>query len=186
MITIGILRAVFPRVEAHKLQLFAIWFGRYCEEYQINDNKRQAAFFAQIGHESGDLRWMAEIWGPTAQQMRYERPTTLAASLGNTEAGDGSRFRGRGLIQITGRANYTEASIALSVDFVGQPALLQRPQYAVQSACWWWKNRGLNEIADIDTEDSFKAMTKKINGGLNGYPDRLARWMRLREVFKLD
>jgi putative chitinase len=56
----------------------------------------------------------------------------------------------------------------------------------VQSACWWWKNRGLNEIADIDTEDSFKAMTKKINGGLNGYPDRLARWMRLREVFKLD
>ncbi|MGB6104600.1 MAG: glycoside hydrolase family 19 protein, partial [Pusillimonas sp.] len=110
-----------------------------------------------------------EIWGPTPAQLRYEG----RADLGNIERGDGSRFRGRGLIQITGRANYRSVANGLGIDCLSEPALLEFPEDAARSAAWWWANNGCNQIAD--TED-FERLTRRINGGLNGYADRLARW----------
>ncbi len=137
-------------------------------EFDISTRERKAAFLAQIGHESGGLHWLVELWGPTPAQSRYEG----RKDLGNTQPGDGYRYRGRGLIQITGRANYTECGAALGFDLVGQPEKLGEPELAARSAAWFWDSRGLNEIAD---NGDFQTITKRINGGLNGYADRVAR-----------
>lgn len=144
-------------------------------EFAINTPARQAAFLAQIGHESGGLKWLVELWGPTAAQARYE----VRQDLGNREPGDGFRFRGRGLIQLTGRNNYVRASEALKVDLVKEPELLGQPGLACRSAGWFWKEHGCNELADAG---QFERLTKRINGGLNGYPERLALWAKAQEV----
>jgi len=143
--------------------------------FQIIGPKRMAAFVAQIGHESGQLQFVREIWGPTAAQRRYEG----RADLGNTVAGDGSKYRGRGLIQITGRANYAECGEALGIDLINHPELLEQPQYACLSAAWFWATRGLNTLADAG---EFNTITRRINGGLNGLAERLNLWAKAREV----
>ena len=135
--------------------------------YQIVGPKRVAAFIAQIGHESGQLKYVKEIWGPTTAQARYEG----RADLGNTQPGDGSKFRGRGLIQITGRANYKACGEALGLDLINQPELLEKPQHACMSAAWFWASRGLNTLADAG---EITKISKRINGGLNGLADRQA------------
>ena len=144
-------------------------------EFEINTPQRQAAFLAQIGHESGGLKWLVELWGPTASQARYE----TRYDLGNVAPGDGFKYRGRGLIQLTGRANYRRCSDALGVDLIAQPELLGEPALACRSAGWFWKEHGCNELADAG---QFERLTKRINGGLNGYPERLALWMKAQEV----
>lgn len=128
---------------------------------------RIAAFIAQVGHESGQLCYVREIWGPTAQQARYEG----RADLGNTVKGDGSKYRGRGLIQITGRANYATCGEALGLDLINQPELLEQPQHAAMSAAWFWSTKGLNTLAD---KGDFVKITRRINGGTNGMADRRA------------
>ena len=143
--------------------------------YQIVGLKRMAAFIAQIGRESGQLKYVKEIWGPTKAQVKYEG----RADLGNTMAGDGSKYRGRGLIQITGRANYTECSEALGLDLVNHPELLEKPQHACMSAAWFWSSRGLNTLADAGKFDS---ITRRINGGQNGAVDRRALYARALKV----
>lgn len=112
-----------------------------------------AAFIAQVGHESGQLKYVKEIWGPTAAQARYEG----RKDLGNTVAGDGSKYRGRGLIQITGRANYMACGEGLGLDLLALPELLEIPQHACMSAAWFWATRGLNTLADAD---DFKMITQ--------------------------
>lgn len=144
-------------------------------EYDISTPARQAAFLAQVGHESGGLHWLVELWGPTATQLRYE----TRYDLGNTEPGDGFKFRGRGLIQLTGRANYQKAGEALGVDLIAQPELLGESELASRSAGWFWKSHGCNELADAG---NFEAVTKRINGGLNGYPERLGLWAAAKAV----
>lgn len=144
-------------------------------EFDINTPQRQAAFIAQIAHESGELRHTREIWGPTPVQSRYEG----RADLGNTEPGDGSKFRGRGLIQITGRANYAECGAALGLDLLGAPELLEHPTAASRSAAWFWKHHGLNELADAG---DFGHITRRINGGLNGQAERVAFWGLAKEA----
>lgn len=143
--------------------------------YQIVGAKRVAAFVAQIGHESGQLVYVREIWGPTPAQAKYEG----RADLGNTQPGDGSKFRGRGLIQITGRANYKACGEALDMDLINQPELLEKPQHACMSAAWFWASRGLNTLAD---EGKFDTITRRINGGLNGLADRQALYARALKV----
>lgn len=143
--------------------------------YQIVSPKRQAAFLAQIGHESGRLRYTSEIWGPTTAQARYEG----RADLGNKLNGDGFRFRGRGLLQITGRSNYSRLSQRLGVDFVSQPELLAEYKWAALSAADYWGAHGLNAIAD---SGDFKLLTRRINGGLNGYADRLTLWGQCKQA----
>jgi putative chitinase len=143
--------------------------------YQIVGPKRIAAFIAQIGHESGQLLYVKEIWGPTAAQAKYEG----RVDLGNTVAGDGPRYRGRGLIQITGRANYAACGEALGIDLITHPELLEQPQYACLSAAWFWATKGLNTLADTG---EFNTITRRINGGLNGHADRLNLWEKAWQV----
>jgi len=143
--------------------------------YGIVSTVRVAAFIAQVGHESGQLRWVREIWGPTAQQAAYEG----RADLGNTQKGDGSKYRGRGLIQITGRANYAACGEALGLDLISNPELLELPQYAAMSAAWFWSTKGLNTMAD---QGQFEKITRRINGGLNGLDDRQALYDKALKV----
>lgn len=146
-----------------------------CAEFDIDTPERLAMFIATIGHESGGFRHVREIWGPTTTQSRYEG----RKDLGNIKPGDGSKYRGRGLIQTTGRANYQAVSYALGKDFVSNPELLEQPENAARSAAYFWKSNGLNEIADTG---DFLATQKRVNGfnrstGLpNGWEDRKRRY----------
>ena len=143
--------------------------------HQIIGPRRVAAFIAQIGHESGQLRYVKEIWGPTAAQARYEG----RKDLGNTVTGDGSKYRGRGLIQITGRANYMTCGEGLGLDLIKQPELLEKPQHACMSAAWFWATKGLNTQADAGR---FDVITQRNNGGQNGATDRQTLYARALKV----
>lgn len=147
------------------------------EEFHIDTPARQQAFIAQIGHESGRLQYVRELWNPAQcpWQARYEG----RADLGNLNPGDGARFKGRGLIQITGRANYAECGHALGLDLQADPELLEQPDNAARSAAWFWHTRNLNPLADTG---DFRLITKRINGGLNGYGERLAILRRAQQV----
>lgn len=165
---------ILPNAGA-KAGVFAPVLNAAMVKWGIVTPKRQAAFIAQIGHESGQLRWVREIWGPTAQQAGYEG----RADLGNTVKGDGSKYRGRGLIQVTGRANYAACGEALGLDLIDKPELLELPQHAAMSAAWFWATRGLNTLAD---QGEFVKITRRINGGTNGLADRQALYEKALKV----
>ena len=144
-------------------------------EFGINTQQRQAMFLAQIGHESGGMRYTVEIWGNTAAQISYEG----RKNLGNTQVGDGFKYRGRGLIQTTGRYNYEATAKALGIDCVNNPDLLAEPENAARSAAWWWQSHNLNKYADAD---DCRGCTKVINGGYNGLEQRLALYEAAKSV----
>ena len=175
-----------------------LWRGpltQACTEYDINTPARQAMFVAQCAHESDgftrlseDLRYSASrllaVWPKRftpalAELMAYNErgiaERVYGGRLGNgiEGTGDGYEFRGRGLFQITGRANYRTCGRALSLDLETTPELLEVPDFAALSAGWYWDSRGCNELAD---RDDYAAITRKINGGVNGMDDRLA-WL---------
>lgn len=164
---------------------YASPLSRACEAFGINTPVRLAAFLAQVGHESGSFRYTREMWGPTAAQLRYEG----RADLGNTQPGDGALFLGRGLIQLTGRANARQARDELrragfdAPDFESRPELLEDDEWACLVAGWFWKSRGCNERAD---DGDFEAITRRINGGLNGLADRNARWESAKKALSLS
>ncbi len=162
-----------------RIPLFVDPLDAAMEEFEINTAQRQAAFIAQIAYESGQLMWLREIWGPTKIQRTYEPPSEKATKLGNIQPGDGYRYRGRGLIQITGRANYRACGAALGVDLEKDPDQLAGPIPACRSAAWFWKSHGLNELADAG---DFKTITIRISGGLTGEADRLAFYSRAQEM----
>ena len=143
---------------------------------EIETPTQTANWLAQIGHESGRLRYTKEIWGPTKAQLRYEPGTTLAKRLGNVEPGDGARYMGRGLIQTTGRTNYRMTSQRLAEylgqpvpDFEAHPELLQQPYWAAMSAAVFWRHNHLNRYTN-----DFVELTHRINGGYNGLAERQA------------
>ena len=143
---------------------------------KIDTRLRIAAFLAQIGHETQSLQYVKELGGPT-----YFSKYDGREDLGNLQKGDGARFPGRGLIQVTGRANYLECSMALFGDdrLINKPELLEAPEHAAASAVWFWNKKGLNKLADASR---ITDMTRKINGGLNGLQDRLSRWQKALAV----
>lgn len=145
---------------------------------QINTRLRIAAFLSQIGHESGSLFYVKELGGPS-----YFAKYDGRKDLGNTQPGDGAKFCGRGLIQVTGRANYGRASQALFGDdrLLKTPELLEQPEWAAKSAVWYWTTRNLNALADADR---FTDITRAINGGTNGLEDRKARYKYALTVLK--
>ncbi|GAA3265828.1 glycoside hydrolase family 19 protein [Sphingomonas yabuuchiae] len=136
---------------------------------------RLAHFLAQAGHESAGFTRMYEIWGPTPAQRRYEG----RADLGNVKAGDGFRYRGRGILQITGRDNYRRFGKLIGVDIESQPDRAAEPAIAIALACAYWTSRRINAAAD---RDDIEAVTKLINGGLNGINDRLQRLERAKAI----
>lgn len=172
------------------------------DRFEINTVNRMAAFLATVGHESADFRHLEEslnytpgrllqVWPKRFKTMDLatayaHNPEKLAnfvygdrKDLGNTEPGDGWKFRGRGLIQLTGRSNYERVGKELGVNLVGKPELLETPKYAALSAGMFWKKNGLNELAD---EGDIETISIIVNGGDHGLEDRLARFERAKEA----
>ena len=143
----------------------------------LNRPHRLAMYLAQLGHESEWFKYDREIWGPTEAQKRYEG----RKDLGNTEPGDGSKFRGHTAAQITGRANTTDFRDwcrridPRAPDFVANPGLMNTDPWEGLGPIWYWSTRDLNDYADAN---NIEMVTRRINGGLNGYSDRLARYVR--------
>lgn len=171
---------IFPNARQHA-GVFVPALNAAMARWEIDTPRRAAAFLAQIGHESGQLRYVKEL-GNDRYLARYDTGT-LALRLGNTPQadGDGQKYCGRGLIQVTGYNNYRACSMALFSDerLLASPQLLEQPRWAAESAAWFWHSRGLNSLAD---RDDFNRITRHINGGLNGLEDRLKLWARAREV----
>lgn len=166
MITLAELLKIMPHAGANATKYLQP-LNDAMREFEIDTPNREAMFLAQVAHESGELRYAAEIWGPTVAQEKYDQ----RLDLGNVNPGDGRKYKGRGLIQITGRANYQKASDALKVNFLLHPLYLEQPDYAARSAAWYWKAHGCNELAD---KMAFAQITRVINGGMNGWNSRLA------------
>lgn len=159
------------------------WLNEAMSLYGINTKKRIAAFLAQVGHESARLKYTSEIWGNTPAQRRYEG----RKDLGNIYKGDGPRFRGHGLIQTTGRFNHRRVTQRLRKrfpnmdipDFEANPNLLTLPRWAALSAADYWDMIDGNAMAD---KDQFTLLTRRINGGLNGFADRKKLWESMKKV----
>jgi predicted chitinase len=163
------LKEIMPDLHEAKRAEYLPHLIEAMNDHDINTELRIAAFLAQIAHESVELKFMAEMWGPTDQQKKYEPHTTVSKELGNTEKGDGFKFRGRGAIQITGRSNYKEFSKIIGIDLLNDPDLAEKPEHAFKIACAFWQMHGLNELAD---GGDFRSITHKINGGFTGLADR--------------
>lgn len=181
-ITPEILQAIAPTSTASDRTRLAPHIQATMERYEINTLNRAAAFLAQILHESGALKYTEEIASGSAYEGRKD--------LGNTQAGDGRRFKGRGLIQITGRINYKALSNDLGVDLVNVPLLLEQDEYAALSAGWYWEKIKGNELADLpDTwrseskrYDPFTYISYRVNGGLRGITERREYYERALKV----
>ncbi len=182
-------------------------------KYDINSNMRIAAFLAQVGQECGQMTNLIEslnystpgrlmaVWPkrfPTeAFATQYVRDDKKLGNYvyanrngnGDPASGDGFNYRGRGLIQITGRTNYAAVGTALGIDAIGNPALLLQPAYAALSAAWFWAGRGLNALADDKTDDNdledFTRITVIINGGKTDIQARLALYKQVEAQLSL-
>jgi putative chitinase len=176
-ITADELQRIMPACTSEHAQRFAQPLSDCMLEFFIDTGSRMCCFLAQIAHESMQLACTREIWGPTAQQLGYEG----RIDLGNVQSGDGERFMGRGLIQITGRANYQRCSRALFRDerLLDSPELLEEPVAAARSAGWFWALRGLNRYAD---SNDFEAITLRVNGSLRTLAERREFLERARAV----
>lgn len=147
------------------------------DEAGINTPMRMAIFIAQVCHESGSLRYTKEIASGKAYEGRKD--------LGNVTPGDGMRYKGRGLIQLTGRSNYLQFSKAADMDFISRPELLESPPWAAYAASWFWHVKNLNATVDRlkEPEDILLATTRVINGGKKGLADRRLNFYRAMSVF---
>jgi putative chitinase len=198
--------AVLPRADPAR---WLVQLNAAMAEWDINTPQRMAAFLAQIAHESGGLtrlqenlnysaKRLCEVWPKRfpslgMAQAYANNPEKLANRVyagrlgnGDEQSGDGWRYRGRGLIQVTGRSNYKSCADALASDVIATPDLLLQPGPAARSAAWFWGSRGLNELADSqpgdDDEQDFVRISIIINGGRAGLKDRLDHWEHAREV----
>lgn len=175
-ITADDLRALGPRGKREYIEKLAQYANSLLPLYAINSPMRISHFWAQSAHECDSFRTMGEYWGPTPAQLRYEG----RKDLGNTHPGDGSRYRGRGIFQLTGRANYADMSKKLGIDLVNHPEKAADPRIALQIACEYWRSHGLNELAD---KNDIVGITRKINGGKNGLAERRAYFIHAWKIW---
>jgi putative chitinase len=171
--TVDELLGVMPNA-VRRAVVFAPAIVAACQEFEISTPLRQASFLAQVAQETGELRYMRELYSGSSYEFR--------ADLGNTQSGDGSTFRGGGLLMLTGRANWTHCATSLGLPLVENPDLMLQPDVAARTGAWFWKTAGLNELAD---QDRFGAVTHRLNGGYNDIDKRLAFFYRARKVFGL-
>jgi len=169
-ITADQLHKIYPFAKK-RVELFLEGINKTLAQFHINTPDRVAAFLAQIGHESGQLLYVRELASGEAYEGR--------ADLGNVSLGDGIKYKGRGLIQITGRANYEQIERELGLPCVKNPEILEHPDYAVLVSGWYWNSRMLNDLAD---KQDFIKITKKINGGVNGLADRQEIYERALKI----
>ncbi len=174
-------------------------------KYDINTNQRICHFLSQVYVESNALsvvkenlnynaKRLTEVWPkrfPTLEiAQQYEKNSVKLAEkvysgrMGNNKPGDGGKYLGRGLKQLTGKSNYQEFSDAIGVDFVSQPELLEQPLYATLSACWFWSKNNLNNIADKGGLEQVVNITKIVNGGTNGLKDREHYYKKAIQIWK--
>ena len=207
MITRVQLLAIMPGA-AQAVPIFLRPLGAAMERYAIDRPARQAAFLAQLAHESGQLRRVQEnlnySWEglrkvfprhfrSDAEAQAYDRqPERIANRVyanrmlnGDEASGDGWRFRGRGPIQVTGRENYRKAGQALGIGLESDPDHMLDPATGCLAAAWFWHSRGLNTLADADSENGFREITRRINGGFLGLEERIHFWERARQVLGL-
>lgn len=171
------LTGIMPKINPAKVDLYLQFITKAMEESEITTPLRQAAFLAQIAHESDELKYMSEVWGPTPAQIRYDPPSSLSKRLGNIQIGDGFKYRGAGPLQLTGRANYRTCGRDLGLDLEGNPDMARTPEVGFRIAAWYWKSHKLNQLAD---KPDFDAITKAVNGGFNGKASRDAYYIRAK------
>lgn len=207
MITRAQLLAIMPNAAPAAPQYLRP-LGEAMGRYAIDRPARQAAFLAQLAHESGQLRRVQEnlnyAWDglrkvfprhfrSDAEAQAYDRqPERIANRVyanrmlnGDEASGDGWRFRGRGPIQVTGRENYRKAGQALGIGLESDPDRMLDPATGCLAAAWFWHSRGLNTLADADSENGFREITRRINGGFLGLEERIHYWERARQVLGL-
>ncbi len=184
-ITYQQLRAIMPWCPDARAVLFLPYLNDAMREFGVDTPARQAAFLAQIAHESGSLKYTRELATGEAYDDRADlgntRPEAIEIAARN-DSTPGRFYKGRGLIQITGYANYFACSRGLFCDgatLTHNPVILERKELAARSAAWFWQSRHLSELAD---EGRFEDITRRINGGLNGQAERLAYFHRATEV----
>ena len=169
-------------------------------KYNISTTQRQASFIGQCQHESNNFRTLEENLHYSADGLMRTWPSRFpsrdvaeqfannpekiankvyAGRMGNTEDGDGWAYHGRGLIQLTGRDNYTAAAQSLGYSYIDNPELLLQPKHAALTAGWFWNKKGLNELADAQ---EYGQMTKRINGGTLGLDDRIAKITKAKQI----
>jgi putative chitinase len=201
-----VLKALSKVVHPTRIEKYGDFVLDACKEFGIDTKLRLAAFLAQILHESGNFQYVSENLNYSAGALRsvfgkyfptgsmaqeYARRPEKIANLvyanrlgnGKVLSGDGWAYRGRGLIQITGKYNYKECGKALGVDLLEYPSYLETPEGAARSAAWFWDSRSLNSLAD---KGGIKSITKKINGGYNGLEDRVEKYEYLTNALGLN
>ena len=207
MITLEQLRAAVPKARPDDLTKYVAPLDEAMERFEIGAPLRIAAFLAQVAHESDDFRQTEENLNYSWEALRrtwprhfetdevargyHRQPERIANRAyanrngnGDEASGDGWRYRGRGLIQLTGRANYLAYAAAVAESSVAAaPDQVALPRHAALSAGWFWSMRGLNALADAGDEASFNQISFRINGGWNGKEDRLQNWAEARMVF---
>jgi putative chitinase len=212
-LTAAQLRAVMTHCPDERAEFFRPYLVMAMAEFGIVKAPAIAAFLAQVAHESGELARLVENLNYSAAGLRKTWPSRFrdrataeryarrpmaianrvyASRLGNgdEQSGDGWRYRGRGLFQVTGRANYREAGAALALPLELEPELLEHPGPACRSAGWYWRSRGLGMVIDAGEAvadlngplEAYTAVTRRINGGLTGLPERLVYWHRARRA----
>ena len=189
--------------QLQKLGINEEWFKPLTDtfiKYNISTTQRQASFIGQCQHESNNFRtleedlhysaaglmrtWPSRFPSTDVAEQYAENPEKIAnkvyaGRMGNTEEGDGWRFHGRGIIQLTGRDLYAACGAALGYDYVANPELLIQPKHAALSAGWFWGKRGLNSLAD---SNNIEEMTKRINGGVLGLEDRISKIKTAKQI----
>ncbi|WNG17563.1 glycoside hydrolase family 19 protein [Cystobacter fuscus] len=170
-VTVEQLRSIMTRLAQARAEELLPHLNDAMAESSIDTSRRRAAFLAQLAHESAEFRYFEEL----ASGRAYER----RVDLGNTHPGDGVRYKGRGPIQITGRANYRAAGKALNIDLENNPTRAADPDVGFRTAAWFWNSHNLNKYAD---KGDFDAITKRINGGFNGKASRDAYYQRALKV----
>ena len=189
LITKDQLKAIMVSAKEENIDKYLAPLNLALARYAINTPMRIAHFVAQLAQESGSFKYNEEIWPNPALdahgvatngsewQLRYEGRT----ELGNTQPGDGYKFRGRGLIQLTGRSNYSKFGETLGQNLTDgkNPDLVAQPQLATDAAGWYWDSRGLNVYAD---KDDVLSITKRINGGTLGLDARKAFLIKAKAV----
>jgi putative chitinase len=167
LITEEQLKKIYKNAKADKLKLYCEAFNKVFPQYEINTPKRIAAFLGQVAVESGELKYDKELpskWNKRNPKDTAEPIGTLyegRKNLGNTQAGDGPKFIGRGVLQLTGRANYADYSKKLGIDLINSPELAATPEVSVKIACQYFKDRGLLPLADAWNIDE---VTRRVNG----------------------
>jgi putative chitinase len=206
LITIDQLDMAVPQARYEDLIRYIDFLNEGMEKFEISSGNRISAFIAQLAHESADFRhteenlnysgqalrstWPRKFTSDALAQQYHRNPEKIASFVyadrfGNRgeASGDGWRYRGRGLIQLTFHDNYEKYAQGISdPSIMTRPDQVAQPRHAAMSACWFWKANGLNALADAGTEAAFNEISYKINGGWKGKEDRLENWAEARAV----